>query len=211
MLHHPYSSRPSANTSPTSPTTNRSSFPNGPKPLAVSNIKRNPEDYPVSPASAAPAYGNYMHSPGLPEPFSPASNNPNSAATTGSATSSFSAPGPNPNLPRVPGVPHDYSRAHSFSSSYAGWQQYPHRVHLPPSETGIKSEQMNPAHRPSASYPGLAGSIPEAAYDRHGSQASSTGHGSATQTNSPLPPGMAYSGNFPPSIVAGLSFLFFSQ
>jgi hypothetical protein len=195
MLHQPYSSRPSANTSPTSPTSSRPPFPSsGPKPLAVSNIKRNPgEDYPVSPASAASAYGSYVNSPALPEPFSSASNNPGNAVTAGGASTSFSAPGPSHGLPRVPGVHHDYNRSHSFSSSY-GWQPYPpQRLHLPPSDSGIKSEGMNSIHRPSASYPGLAGSIPESPYERHSSQGSA-GHGTAT-TNSPLP-GLAYQGNF---------------
>ncbi|GAM33304.1 homeobox transcription factor [Talaromyces pinophilus] len=160
MLQQPYSSRHSANTSPTSPTTARSSF-SGPKPLAVNNIKRNPGDeYPISPASA---YGNYVNSPALSEPFSP-TNNTGHPAT----------------LPRVPGVhpphSHEYNRSHSFSSSYAGWQ-YPQRLHMPPSESGIKTEQtMNPLHRPTASYPGLAGTIPEGA---------------------PLPPAMAYQAGQP--------------
>lgn len=181
MLQQPYNSRHSANTSPTSPTTARSSFSTGPKPLAVNNIKRNPGDeYPISPASA---YGNYVNSPALSEPFSP-TNNTGHPAT----------------LPRVPGVhpphSHEYNRSHSFSSSYAGWQ-YPQRLHMPPSESGVKTEQtMNPLHRPTASYPGLAGTIPEGAYDRHSSQASSVDHGTTTQTNSPLPPAMAYQGKF---------------
>ncbi|OKL62077.1 hypothetical protein UA08_02724 [Talaromyces atroroseus] len=194
MLHQPYNSRPSANTSPTSPTTSRPSFPSGaPKPLAVSNITRNPgEDYPVSPASAASAYGSYVNSPGLAEPFSSASNNPGNAVTAGGASTTFSATHA---LPRVPGVHSDYNRSHSFSTSYApGWQPYPsQRLHLPPSDSGIKPENMNSMHRPSASYPGLAGSIPESPYERHSSQASSAGHGTATQSNSPLP-GMAYQG-----------------
>uniref|UniRef100_A0A093VCU6 Homeobox transcription factor phx1 n=1 Tax=Talaromyces marneffei PM1 TaxID=1077442 RepID=A0A093VCU6_TALMA len=176
MLQQPYNPRHSANTSPTSPTT-RSSFSTGHKPLAVNNIKRNPGDeYPISPASA---YGNYVSSPGISEPFSPTNN-------TGHPTT----------LPRVPGVhpphSHEYNRSHSFSSSYANWQ-YPQRLHMPPSESGIKTEHtMNPLHRPTASYPGLAGTIPEGAYDRHSSQASSVDHGTTTQTNSPLPSAMAY-------------------
>lgn len=191
MLHQPYTSRPPSNTSPTSPTTSRSSFPGGGhKPLAVSNIKRNPgDDYPVSPASAASAYGNYVNSPGLPEPFPQAPNSAGAAVTAAGTSSSFSGP----SLPRVSGV-HDYNRSHSFSSPYAPWQPYSHRLHLPPSDSGIKSEQLSSIHRPSASYPGLAGSIPDAAYDRHSSQPSSAGQGTSTQTNSPLPAGMAYQG-----------------
>lgn len=190
MLQQPYNSRHSANTSPTSPTTSRSSFSTGAKPLAVTNIKRNPGDeYPVSPASA---YGNYVNSPaGLSESFSP-TNNTGHPAT----------------LPRVSGVhpshSHEYNRSHSFSSSYAGWQ-YPQRLHMPPAESGIKTEQaINPLHRSTASYPGLAGTIPEAVYDRHSSQASSVDHGTTAQTNSSLPPVMAYQGKFllPPSCSA---------
>lgn len=187
MLQEAYNSRQTTTTSPTSPTTARSSFAStGHQPLAISSIKRIPGDeYPISPGSVTPAFNNYGHSPGLSDSFSPTS-------TTGHPTIMSRTAGINNTANHQ-----EYSRSQSFSGTYASsWQHFPQRFQIPPLDSGLKSESnLNPLHRPTASYPGMTASIPETAYDRHGSQASSVDHTATTQTiNGALPQAMTYSG-----------------